>query len=755
MSAQTSTEVPPQPLPLIETKLVPPRLGREVVIRDRLLAELDRHSSRALTLVEAPVGFGKTVLVQSWCAHTDSAVAWVSLDAGDNDPSRLWAYIATSVDRVRSGLGRGALARLRSLGAPIEVAVDELVNGVTAYAQPLAIVLDDLHLVTEEACLSSLEHAFVHLPANARMIATTRADPALPLGRLRGRGALSEIRAHALALTVDEARELLVSREGIALDDESVELLVERTEGWPAGLYLAALWLRDLEDPAAGVRNFHGDHRHIADYLTSEVLDALDADTRRFLVETSVLGRFSPTLCDYVLGRSDSSACLREIERTNGFLIALDPQGEWYRYHHLFAELLKLELAHTEPRALTRIHVRASDWCRENGLTEDALEHAAAASDEGLIATILSDNHRALLRSGQMATILRWVTTLPDELLLERPELPLAGALASGMLGHSHHERKRLISLAARVRAEKRAAWGPYHEVMLGLTATPWVENDVGESLKLIRGAADLARTAVPEGAVPALAILGLLLFLTGELAEARAAAEEALARPEVERAHHGHVVALASLALIHAEAGAADTAEAEALKAVEVAEEAGISGVSTGGLAHVALASALAAGGRLRRAEREALEGERLRRHPEPEAVHLYALVTLAGIRARRGELAHARAHLDEVNRGLEAFDDPGRLPELALTAEGLLAQREESTAPLAEPLTAAEMNVLGLLASELSLREIAARLYLSRNTVKTHTRALYRKLGVSSREEAVVEATALGLLASDESPG
>src|SRR5262249_7233440 len=207
------------------------------------------------------------------------------------------------------------------------------------------------------------------------------------------RGALHEIRAAELAFRVDEAHELLVEREGIALDDVDVERLVERTEGWPAGLYLAALWLREHEDPQAGVLAFHGHHRHVAEYLSGEVLDALDEDMRRFLLESSALPRFSALLCDTALGRSDAAARLRELEQTNSFLVALDAHGEWYRYHHLFGELLRLELAAVDPTSSDAIHERAAAWCHAQGLIEDALDNAAGAGDQDALADILAAEH--------------------------------------------------------------------------------------------------------------------------------------------------------------------------------------------------------------------------------------------------------------------------------------------------------------------------------------------------------------------------
>ena len=331
--------------------------------RARLLQLLDGDGGAALTVVNAPVGYGKTTLLRLWCMERPEAVIWMTLDAADDDPVRLWTHLATAVDRLGRGLGGPALMCLGVRGAGVERAVDELMNGLVAYGRPVAIVLDDLHAVGSERSLRSISHAIERLPDNVRVLASTRSDPAISVARLRARGALMEIRAGELAFTVDETHELMV-REGIALSDESVELLVERTEGWPAGQYLAALWLRDLEDPDQGVLAFVGSTRHVADYLTDEVLSALAPDARDFLQRTSVLGRFTPELCDAVLGRDDSAAVLAELARSNMFLVALDAREQWYRYHHLFGELLQLELGREDAAALRR---RAAAWCRAQG----------------------------------------------------------------------------------------------------------------------------------------------------------------------------------------------------------------------------------------------------------------------------------------------------------------------------------------------------------------------------------------------------
>ena len=254
--------------------------------------------------------------------------------------------------------------------------VDELMNGIVSYGAPLLVVLDDLQAVTDADTLASIDYAIERLPANARLIVISRIDPKIRLARLRGRGGLAEMRAADLAFGMDEALELLVEREGLRLTQDDVAALVERTEGWPAGLYLAALWLRGSDDPSSRVRDFAGHQRHVADYLGSEVLDALDADVRSFLMRTAVLGRFTAELSDEVLGRSDSASMLSALEHSNFFLVPLDGRGDWFRYHMLFSERLLLELEATDPGAAVEIHRRASVWFRERGRFVEATEHA-------------------------------------------------------------------------------------------------------------------------------------------------------------------------------------------------------------------------------------------------------------------------------------------------------------------------------------------------------------------------------------------
>jgi LuxR family maltose regulon positive regulatory protein len=721
--------------------------------RARLLELLDADEGAVLTVIDAPVGYGKTTLLRLWCAERREPVVWLTLDAADDDPVRLWTHLATAVERLGHGLGRAALMGLGVRGTAVETAVDELINGLVAYGRPVTIILDDLHAIGGERSLRSIAHAIERLPANARLLLSSRSDP-ISVALLPAGGGPIEIRVRELAFTVDEAHELMV-REGIALSDASVELLVERTEGWPAGLYLAALWLRDLEDPDEGVRAFAGSNRQVADYLTDEVLSALDRQVRDFLVRTSVLGRFTPGLCDAVLGREDSAAVLAEFVHSNMFLVALDAREQWYRYHHLFGELLQLELGGEDARAVRR---RASAWCREQGLVEDAIEYAIAAKDAETVAGLLVEHDRAFVWGGRLTQFLGWVRWLPSELLLEHPSLAAGGAVAASLLGRPELEVQQLLAPAERARRERPELWSPYAEAIIEVTyANGIVHADVGATVGHARRAVAAARAGADVLTVGVLAALSQALFFAGDLDEARCVALQAVERPDAPDVPDGLVGSLGVLALVDAERGRSESAEAWASQAIGFARTRFLADSWIASLAHLGLASALITAGRLDEAEREALRGERLRRSAQPTVGHAHALLVLAQVRVARSRLASAARVLKRAQRGIAGFPDPGRLPAIAASIERdlTIAAANAGNGHLVEEPSPAELAVLRYLATGLSRRDIAGRLYISLNTVKSHTRELYRKLGASSRADAVARADALGLLERTESPG
>jgi ATP/maltotriose-dependent transcriptional regulator MalT len=741
--------------PLIEAKLAQPRIRAGVVWRKRLFDALDRLGDVELTVLSGPAGSGKTVLVSSWLAdRTDVATAWVTLDAGDDDPVRLWTHVGHAVDRVRNGIGRPALVRLRTPRPKVETAIDELLNGLARYDGRVVIVVDDLHHVRSERSLRSLVYAVERLPPPARMVATTRSDPGRRLGRLRARGALGELRASDLAFTVSETGELL-ERAGVPVGAKEVELLVSRTEGWPAGVSLAALWLARSDSPRDVIRQFSADHRHVADYLTTEVLDGLDEKTRRFLLGTSIFDRFTATLCDAVLGTDDAARVLADLEYSNLFLVALDSRGAWYRYHHLFRELLRIELRSTTPDAERELHRRAAEWFLANGLVEEGLEHAAAVGDHAELARILTAEHGRLMRGGKSDIFMAWLERLPDEELARNPVIAAAGALAAGMIALPPSRRRRLAAVAEANLQRAGEFEQLYARTLVEMARAGLLDDDLGISLDHATTAVELARRYVGELACPALAILAYLQYLRGDDASARTTAGLALDHPEAPRSPLGVGFAEALLALLECDAGHPLTAEARARDAAGQANELGLSDAWSSALTHHALGRALLALGRAKDAERELERAELLRRAPEPRLDHAHSLLALAAVRTARGRLTLARAELDAAREQLDAFADVGRLGSLAAEVERALDDARSGAEKTVEPPTLAELSILRLLATDLSQREIGDELFVSMNTVKTHTRNIYAKLGVSSRQAAVRQANMLGLLETDDSPG
>jgi LuxR family maltose regulon positive regulatory protein len=740
--------------PLAEAKIAPPRQRAGMVDRPRIARALDAGEGAALTLVAAPAGYGKTTAVRAWCAERDAAVAWVTLDTGDNDPVRLWAYVAAAVGRVRPDLAQRVLRQLQEGGTPLESVVDELMEGIAAYGHELVLVLDDLQAVTEPECLGSIEYALRRRPANARVIAITRTDPALTLPRLRAAGDLVEVRAADLAFTAEEAREFLVARGLVDLDSDEVALLCERTEGWVAALLLAGLWLRGLDDPHLAVRRFGGDHRFLADYLSSEVIAALDDDTRWLLLRAAVLGRFTAELADSVLETTGSAAALAELERANLFVVRLE-QGGWYRVHPLFGEFASFQLAAGDPGAVAEIHRRAAEWLRDRGLAVEAAEHGIAAGDHELVAALLVDYHLALIRTGGARTLLRWVHALPDEQLVARPELAVGGATAATMVGRAV-ERRRLLHLADRARAEDPERYGPYVQAVEGMVRASAVDDDVGLAVREGRRAVAVARADADAVLVAALAGHARALYLAGDLDQAWAAALQAIEHPDAGHRAPGHAFARSTLALVAAERGRPAVARVHAEKARALVGGVGSSRSWLGANASAALGSVHLAEGRLAEAERELNNADRFLRDEVATVHHAWLLVVLAGVRCRRGRVDEAEATLASARDTLSELRDSGRVPSLADDVERdiALARGRARTGEILDPPTGAELTVLRMLATDLSAREIAGELFLSLNTVRTHTRALYRKLGVNARADAVARAQALGLLAQTESP-
>jgi len=731
-----------------------PSARRGVVDRPRINGALDAGGDAALTLVSAPAGYGKTTAARAWCETVDAAVAWVTLDSRDDDPVRLWSYLATAVDRVRPGLGRNALQRLRVTHPSIEQVVDDLMNGIAALGSGLLLVLDDLHAVNDEECMISIDYALKRLPANARILMITRADPLLRLPWLRASGALTEVRAADLAFTTAEARELLVVRGGVKLGPEEIELLVERTEGWPAALVLASIWLRTIDDPTAAVRAFGGLHRFVADYLSSEVLAALDDDRRSLLQGAAVLGEFTADLCDAVLGRTDSAARLVELERANYFVLSLE-RGGWYRIHALFAEYARAELEALAPGSEVRILRRAAEWFQSRGKAVEAIEHFAAAGDYETVAQLLLDYHLPLIRGGSSGTLLRWARVLPDHVLVEHRKLAAIAAAASMQVGGGRMERRRLLRVAQRADDRRPDDSDPYVESLIQMVRSVTIDGGVDRAVRDGRRAVELAGSA-DEVLTGALGAYSRALFFAGDFEEATATALQIIEHPQVEHRTPSLVAACVTLALVAVEQGRLVAARRHAEKAREAARRIGISRSWLGGNAYAALGCVLAAEGDLAAAERELTSAEHLFADEVADLHHAWVLVVLARVRLRRGRLDTALVTLAAAQEALDHLPDSGIVTAVAgeVRRELDALQARVGSGEMLEQPSEAELGVLQLLASGLSTREIGERLFLSPNTIRTHRRTLYHKLSVHTSTDAVARATALGLLTQTESP-
>ena len=424
---------------LLATKLHMPASRPGQVPRPRLTARLDEGLARGLILVCAPAGYGKTVLLADWVRRGAQPAAWLSLDAGDNDPARFWRHAAAALDRARPGIGE-RVAPLLGPPAPssFQGLVTALINELAA--QPgdgeALLVLDDYHVIGSQQVHESLAFLLEHRPAGIRVVLASRSDPPLALARLRARGQLAEVRVAELRFTPAEAAELL-QHAASALPEASLAALAARTEGWAAGLQLAALSLRGQADAAAFVAAFTGSHRYVLDYLAEEVLQRQDPQLRAFLLETSVLERLSGPLCDAVTGREGSQALLEQAERAGLFLIPLDEVRGWWRYHHLFACLLRARLQQEQPTRVAQLHCNAAAWYCGHELADDAIGHAVAAG-EMLWAARIIEQHFDLVYStrGEAATIHRWLSVLPAGLVRSRPRLLLTQALMAATSGH-------------------------------------------------------------------------------------------------------------------------------------------------------------------------------------------------------------------------------------------------------------------------------------------------------------------------------
>jgi LuxR family transcriptional regulator, maltose regulon positive regulatory protein len=752
---------------LVASKLVAPAPRTGLLPRPGLQSLLQAGLEAKLCLVEAPAGFGKTTLLAQWQAAAGGGrVAWVSLEEGDNDPTRFWGYVVDSLRTVEPGVGTAALAGLGRPSADLYRAVlPGLLNDLHAVGLPLFLVLDDYHLITNPTCHQTLTFFLDHLPAGVHLALSGRSDPPLPLARMRARGELAEIRVADLQFTDEEAIALLNGSMGLQLATDDVARLAERTEGWAAGLYLAGLSLRGRQDPSAFIAAFQGDNRHVADYLAAEALERQPEEIRTFLLRTSILERLSGSLCDAVLETEGSARLLEELERSNLFLVPLDQRRQWYRYHHLFAQLLRLELAIGEPALVATLHQRAAAWHRQAGNLDEAIGHASAAGEFAEAAALIARHWLTYWRRGQRATVARWLDGLPEEAITADPPVAYIAAWIRGYSGASKQQVEEWLAVVGRDGAEGSLPEGVSSEGSLpegvsslafgaNLARASLVFDDVGRSAAAGRRALELAGPKSLQFWWMAQSALGHALYLSGRAAETRPQLEELVRRVPAAAQPVAVVLALAVLSLLAGDEDDDRTAMALARRAAATADTQGLSAEPMCGIAYAALGRALARQGELAEAEVQ------LGRALAPVGIdsmlgqRAFALLLLAPVRRGRGDLAGARVLAEEARELIEQFTDPGALPALLEQTQQMLASTPRRRVEAAAPLTERELVVLRLLPSRLSTREISRELSVSVHTVRSQVQAVYRKLQASTRAEAVTRARELGLLPGSTSP-
>jgi LuxR family transcriptional regulator, maltose regulon positive regulatory protein len=737
----------------LASKLHPPAPRKVWVPRQRLVERLAAGDGR-LALVSAPAGFGKTIAVAQWRAAElrSRAFAWVSLDSGDDDPVRLWSHIVFALHRACPDLdGEDLLGWLRAPVPDISGRlVPNLVNALAEQPEQVVLVLDDLHLVTERRCLEQIESLLDSLLPPAKVVIISRTIPPLQVARLRAAGDMTEIGMSELRFTPEEAAGLIGAVAASPLGQRHVADLVDRTEGWPAALFLAALSLKGQPDPDAFVGEFTGGNRYVADYLLEEVIGSQPGHIAAFLTRTAILDRFTADLCDAVAGTTDAAEIIDVLERENLFLVALDESRRWFRYHHLFAQALRARLSAREPALVPQLHRRASKWFREQGFPEEAIDHALAVGDTGAAIEVMAAHWYAYVNVGRTETVRGWLAALDERIVTVNPLAAHIAAWVAALAG----EPGTVLRLLPVI--ESGYEDGPLPDGMRSLrSSAALLRATFGfDGIRVMRESAATAVELEDDPASPwhtlALTDYGFSLYLSGEPGSAEAlrrAVLSSVADPAI------RLTATSIAALVAIAEGRLAEGSTLADAAFRVAG-ASLRNTPQATLAYLAVAAGRVEEGRLEEARRGLLHALQARRHfpgmsPWPT---LEIMFRLAAVLHSLGDDAGAATLVTEIDGALSTLPDGAEAQRARLE----LLRQWLGTALITEPtgdgqvrgLTDREMTVLRMLRGTMSVAEIARELELSSNTIKTHIRAIYRKLAVATRPAAVTRARELGLL-------
>jgi len=749
--------------PLISTKLHIPPLPRAFVPRPQLVARLQAGAPSKLVLVSAPAGFGKSSLIAEWAiaCSQECLVSWIHLDDGDNELTRFVSYIIAALQIHQKDLGEAALSGMLSTPPPpIEAIMASLINEIGSLAAKIILVLDDYHLIDTPAIHAAVDFLIEHFPPNISLVIATRTDPPFPIHRLRARDQMIEIRADDLRFSNEEMSSFLEKTLDYRISADDIAVLDSRIEGWIAGLQMVALSVQCRKDIHEFIENFSGSHRYIMDYLTEEIYNLQPLHIQTFLLKTSILDRLSGRLCEEVLGLGFASqeirgeilpaqAILEHLEHANLFLNPLDDERHWYRYHHLFANLLEQRLRKTYPDEIHGLYQRASLWCDANGYFDEAFKYAFSANDVQLAAQIVENHALDYLKTGTLPTLLGWLNKLPDEIVKDRPWLCVFCAWTLLLTGRLDCIEPYLVAAGEKLSTAQDPEDLNGHIVAIQAYMS-MLRGDVDRAVVLAQKALDL----LPEGDLTVRCVVAFVLGGANYMRNDVPAAIESMmdaSRIGMEAGNiHLAVSAMSSVGSFLRSQGKLTEAEEIYSQALKLGT--GRSGrplpIAAGvysGQAEIYLAR-----NDLKKAHQYATTGLELARQWGNVDTLAGSYLALANVSLLEGNFEEAQLAIDEAKR-LAADHNltPGYEDRIAaieaLAVQPQMGARDQG---LIEPLTERELELLKLMAEGRSNPEIAAELIIALGTVKAHTSSIYRKLDVRSRTQAVIRARELGLL-------
>jgi LuxR family transcriptional regulator, maltose regulon positive regulatory protein len=727
-----------------------PLVRAGMVRRSPLIERLARGDPRPIVLVVAPPGYGKTTLLSQWAAeHDGPAFAWVSVREADNDPKVLLSRIAEALDAVEP-LDEGVFGALTSpASSVVGSVVPRLGSAFWSMSAPVVLVLDDVHALHDQECQYALSALADHVPSGSQLVLAGRTRPPLPAVRPRAEAKVMEIGPGDLSLTCGEASALL-RNAGVTLDEDETAELHQRAEGWPAGLYLAALYLKEGGSLSRAAVSPRRADLFINDYVESEFLSQISGRQRAFLTRTAVLERMCGPLCEAVLGQAGSAAALAELARSNLLLVPLDRRGEWYRYHHLFRDMLLAGLEREESGLIPVLRQRAAGWCLRNGLPEEALEYSIAAGDVETAARLVGKLWLPVHRQARVATLQRWFRWLEDRGGIEAyPLAAVYAAVLAATIGRPA-EAERWAEAVDRWQDQDAAAPGdPYTEASVAMLRAILCRHGV-ERMRADAGEA-ARKFAVTGTVVPVTGLLqGIGQILSGDLDGGEAFLAEAIATGAEIGAPDVLADILCERSLVAMARNHWDQAEAFAGQARTVLRRAGTEEYYATSLVSAVLARVALYRGDVPAARQHLVNAQRLRPLLTYAIPHIavQARIELARVHLALADLAGARTLLREVDDLLRRRPGLGTLAADACALRAELARQRGSTVPGMSAMTGSELRLLPLLSTPLSFSEISAELLVSRNAIKAQAVSVYRKLGASTRGQAIARARQLGLL-------